>query len=76
MVQVTFRLEEEKRAQLDVLANMQNRDRSYIINEALDSYIDTQKWQMEEIQKGLNSLDNGEYASDEEIRAAFALWEQ
>jgi predicted transcriptional regulator len=76
MVQVTFRLEEEKRAQLDVLANMQNRDRSYIINEALDSYIDTQKWQMEEIQKGLNNLDNGEYASDEEIRAAFALWEQ
>jgi predicted transcriptional regulator len=76
MVQVTFRIEEEKRARLDALAVMQNRDRSYIINEALDSYISVQAWQLAEIDKGLAELDRGEYASEEEIKAAFALWEQ
>jgi predicted transcriptional regulator len=76
MVQVTFRIEEEKRARLDALAAAQNRDRSYLINEALDSYISVQAWQLAEIDNGLAELDRGEYASEEEIKAAFALWEQ
>jgi predicted transcriptional regulator len=76
MVQVTFRIEEEKRARLDALAAMQNRDRSYLINEALDVYIGVQAWQLAEIDNGLAELDRGEYASEEEIKAAFALWEQ
>ncbi|GHV48807.1 hypothetical protein FACS1894204_13210 [Synergistales bacterium] len=55
---------------------MQKRDRSYIINEALNSYIDLQEWQMSEIEKGLTELDRGEFLSDEEVEAAFARWRQ
>ncbi|GHS91516.1 hypothetical protein AGMMS49957_18330 [Synergistales bacterium] len=76
MQTVTFDLEEATKSRLDALADMQNRDRSYIINEALNSYIDLQEWQLEHIQEGIRQADNGEFASDEEVEATFARWRQ
>ena len=41
---VTVRLDEQKRAELDCLASIMARDRSFLINEAIDSYLAVHRW--------------------------------
>ncbi|MEC4819013.1 MAG: ribbon-helix-helix protein, CopG family [Scytonema sp. PMC 1069.18] len=69
---VTFRLDSEKRAALDVIAAAMDRDRSYVLNDAINLYLDIHQWQIEEIQKGITEADAGDFASEEEVQAVFA----
>ena len=71
---VTVRLEAAKRAELDVLARTVSRDRSFLINEAIDAYLAVHRWQVSEIEEGLRQADAGEFASDAEVEAAFAAF--
>jgi RHH-type transcriptional regulator, rel operon repressor / antitoxin RelB len=71
---VTIRIEEAKRLALDELAARLGRDRSSLINEALDAYLAAQSWQLEHIIEGLRQADAGEFATPEEVDAAFARW--
>jgi predicted transcriptional regulator len=48
-----------------------NRDRSYVLNEAVATYLEMYQWQTEEIQKGIAEADAGDFASDEEVKATF-----
>lgn len=41
---ITFRLDGEKRAALDALAAGMDRDRSYLINEAITLYLEMHQW--------------------------------
>jgi predicted transcriptional regulator len=66
---VSFRLETEKVAALDKLAKAQTRDRTFLLNEAVDAYLEVQRWQIEHIQKGLRQADAGMGADHEEVRA-------
>jgi len=68
---VTFRLDQEKRDALDAIAAGMDRDRSYVLNEAIDVYLEMQKWQLQEIQKGIAEADAGDFASEEEVMAVF-----
>ena len=69
---VTVRLEPAKRAELDVLARAVSRDRSFLINEAIDAYLAVHRWQVSEIEEGLRQAEAGEFASEAEVDAAFA----
>jgi len=71
---VTFRVESDKKDALDAIAAGQDRDRSYVLNQAIDAYIETHRWQIEHIKEGLRQADAGEFATDEEVAAAFAKW--
>lgn len=73
---VTFRIEAEKREALDAIAELMDRDRSYVITEAIDAYLEVNQWQLEHIKEGLRQADAGEFASDDEVAAAFAKWRQ
>jgi predicted transcriptional regulator len=66
---VTVRLEKECVAFLDELAEMDDRDRSYIIKDAVESYIRLHRWQMEEVKKAIAEADAGDFSSDEEVEA-------
>ena len=66
---ISFRATETKRQVLDDLAASQQRDRSFIINEALDYYIELRRWQLEHIQVGIEQHRNGEVISHEEVMA-------
>lgn len=76
METITFSLNIEKRKAIDEIASLLERDRSDILNEAIDAYLQVQQWQLEHIKEGLRQADAGEFASDEEVRAAFARWRQ
>lgn len=69
---VTFRLENEKRVILDAIAAGLDRDRTYVLNEAVDLYLEVYQWQIAEIKAGLAEADAGDFATDEEVQSVFA----
>ena len=69
---ITFRLDSENRAVLDAIASGIDRDRSYLINEAISIYLEMHQWQIEEIQRGVSEADAGDFATEEEVNAVFA----
>lgn len=73
-VTITVRVDSSKKKALDEIAAGQDRDRSYILNQAIEAYIETHRWQTAHIEEGLRQANAGEFASDDEVAAAFAKW--
>jgi predicted transcriptional regulator len=73
-VNVTCRLDRDAVAFLDALGANLDRDRSYLIKQAVAQYIELHAWQIEEVERGIEEADRGEFASDEEVEAMFARW--
>ena len=71
---ITFRLDADKREALDAIAEVADRDRSYVLNEAIDAYLDVHHWQIEHIKKGLRQAEAGQFAAEKEVARAFAKW--
>ena len=71
---ITFRLDSAKREALDTIAEVNDRDRSYVLNEAIDAYLDVHEWQVEHIKQGLRQAQAGQFATEKEVRRAFARW--
>lgn len=69
---ITFRLDSEKRAVLDAIAAGLDRDRTYVLNEAVDLYLEVYQWQVAEIEAGLAEADALDFATDEEVQTVFA----
>jgi predicted transcriptional regulator len=66
---ITIRVDEDKKRALDVVASALDRDRSYIINEAVDAYLELHRWEIEQIKKALAEAAAGDFATDEEMEA-------
>ena len=71
---ITLRLDKGKKEALDALATALDRDRSYVLKEAVDAYLDAHAWQIEHIKKGLRQAQAGQFASEKEVAKAFARW--
>lgn len=70
-VSVSFRVEDSKVRELDLFAKATRRDRTQLIDEALDNYLDAQQWQLQEIKAALKDADAGDFATDAEVNAVF-----
>ena len=57
---IGFRIEADKRVALDQLAHAMRCDRSTVINEAIEAYLELHHWQVELIEKRLAAADAGE----------------
>jgi len=68
-VSVTIRLDQETVAFLDRLADVEDRDRSYLIKQAVANFVLLHRWQIEEIEKAVKEADAGLFLSDEETAA-------
>src|SRR3954465_5916654 len=73
-VALTFRAEVVKVRELDALAVYQDRDRSYVLNQAIDALLELHRWQVDETRKALDEVEAGEYLTDEQFRAEVARW--
>ncbi len=71
---ITFRLDSDKKKALDAIAVGLDRDRSYVLNEAIRSYLEIYRWQVEHIKEGLRQADAGHFASESRVSEAFAKW--
>jgi len=70
-VNLTARLEGDCVAYLDELAEFDGRDRSYLIQEAIDSYIRHRRWRVDEVKRAVAEAEAGDFASDGNVHAVF-----
>lgn len=67
---VSFRTDTRKLASLDALATALDRDRSYLLNEAITAYLELYQWQVQHIKEGIRQANAGEFATDREVAQA------
>jgi predicted transcriptional regulator len=73
---VSFRLESDKVAALDALAGSMERDRTYLLNEAVQSYLEVQQWHLEQIEAGLADADAGRIIDHRKVKEMASKWRQ
>jgi predicted transcriptional regulator len=71
---ITLRLDSDLRKQLDKLAKAQRRSRSFVAAEAIRDYVVVNHWQIEEIHKGLQEADRGDFASAADLERVISRW--
>ena len=68
---VSAKLEPSVATKLDLLAKATDRSRSFLVAEAIETYVKDQAWQIQAIQKGIKEADKGNFATDKEVKKAF-----
>ena len=68
-----IRVSSELQDRLDAIADAIDRPRSWVVNRALEAFVASETWQIEEIKRGLAEADAGEFATDAEVEAAHAV---
>ena len=71
---VTVRIPAEKVKKLDAAAKHQRRDRSFILNEAVDEYLSLQEYHLALIDEGIRAADRGELIPHEEVMKMVRSW--
>lgn len=71
---VSVRLSEADKARLDELASQTGSSRSSLVAEAVRGYLDVNQYQINLIKERLVLADQGAFASQERVKAAFARW--
>ena len=72
---ISVRMENEKLAEIDLIAKAQDRSRNYVVNEALDRYLDEERQWLAKVKAGLSAAVAGDFASDEEVNVLFEGFE-
>lgn len=73
-VSVSFRTRKAQIHQLDTLAKQQHRDRTQLIEEAIEQYLALQRLYLARIDEGVQAADREEFATEEQVQAEFARW--
>jgi RHH-type rel operon transcriptional repressor/antitoxin RelB len=66
---LTVRVSVALQQQLAAMAQAMERSRAWVITQALEQFVATQAWQVEEIRKALAEADAEDFATAEEIEA-------
>lgn len=74
MTIVTTRIDEETQSRLDQLAKATDRSRSWLVADAIRRYVEEEGWQVAAIEEGVRQADAGDFATEDEVKAAFAEW--
>jgi predicted transcriptional regulator len=71
---VSFRLASDKVSALDALANSLDRDRTYLLGEAVQAYLDTQRWQLDQIRAGIAEANAGRVIDHSKVKSMASHW--
>jgi len=74
MKTTTIRMEEMMLARVDSMAKNINRSRTWLINQAVERFLNYEEWFIQEVRAGLDEVANGETATPEEVLKGFAKW--
>ncbi len=66
---LTLRLNNNTKDKLDKLANATQRSKSFLAAEAINRYLEVEAWQISEIELAMNEADQGDFASEAEVKA-------
>ena len=71
---LTIRVPEAVQDDLESLAEMTGRSRSWLAMEAIKEYLEREQWQVSQIHVGLAEADAEDFASTEEVAAVLDKW--
>ena len=71
---MTIRLDDDVKDRLEHLADATKRSKSFLAAEAIRAFVDSNEWQIAEIQTALKEADAGDFASDEDVAAVARKW--
>lgn len=74
MTTVTTRIDEETQSRLDQLAKATDRSRSWLVADAIRRYVEEEGWQVAAIEEGVRQAEAGDFATEDEVKAAFGEW--
>ena len=74
MKATTIRIDDEMLGRVDGLAKALSRSRSWVINQAIDRFLDYEEWFIKEVEDGLAEVERGETATDKEVLTRFRKW--
>lgn len=66
---VSFRIKKQIKNDLAILSESTGRSQTFLVEEALQEYIDLNMWQINAIKEGIKATENDELFSTEEILA-------
>ncbi len=66
----SFRLDQSKIARLDRLAAAMDRSRSWVVNQAIEQYLDHEEWFAEAVEDGIAAADSGDLVPHEDAVTA------
>ncbi|HYY72574.1 MAG TPA: ribbon-helix-helix protein, CopG family [Candidatus Bathyarchaeia archaeon] len=72
MKTISFRMSSEAVDTLDALAETMDRDRSYLLNEAVERYLELNEYHIKLIKKGLRAAEAGDFVPDAEMKKLVA----
>ena len=73
---ISFRIDGDKVEALDTLAEALDRDRTYLLNEAVSAYLEVQRWHVEQIERGIHQADAGKLVDHSKVKKMVAGWRQ
>lgn len=71
---MTIRLESELKNRLDQLSEATHRSKSFLAVEAIKEFVELNEWQVQEINTAITEADNGDFATDEEMKNTLGKW--
>ena len=66
---ISFRTEEQQRERLDQIAGELDRNRNWVINNAIDDYLEQYEWERAKIKRGMADFAAGRSSSAEEFKS-------
>jgi predicted transcriptional regulator len=69
---ISFRMPAEKVETLDALAETMERDRTYLLNEAVERYLELNEYHIKLIEKGLRAAKAGDFVPEAEMKRLIA----
>ena len=71
---INVRLPEALYNQIEELAKATARTKSFLTIDALTHYVQSESWQIRDIQEGMKEADAGEFATDQQVKAVFVKY--
>ena len=71
---VSARLDPGTAKKLEMLAKATARSKSFLVAEAIETYVEDQSWQIGAIKEGIKEADRGKFATDREVSKIFKKW--
>jgi predicted transcriptional regulator len=71
---LSVRLDAKVKKQLEALAGRARRSKSFLAAEAIAAFVDAESWQLDEMQAGLEELDEGRGVAHKDVSAWLRSW--
>ena len=73
---LSVRIDPDTKKRLDALAKRARRSKSFLAAEAIAAFVETESWQLDEIQTGLDELDAGRGLPHKDVAKWLRSWGQ